>query len=176
MVEPERTNATTAYIGLGSNEGDRLQALEEALGLLKKHNGITLSAVSPVYETDPVDIAGKPFLNAAAQVKTSLAALQFLSVLNEIERVMGRTRTPGRKTSRFIDLDLLLFGNTVSTSRTLTLPHPRMKYRRFVLVPLSDLDPDLVIPGGTSSVSQVAEDLAQMHPEQGVRLFGDLDQ
>jgi 2-amino-4-hydroxy-6-hydroxymethyldihydropteridine diphosphokinase len=167
---------TPAYIGLGSNEGARERALGKAIGRLKIHPEITVSAVSPVYETDPIGMAGGPFLNAVVAVITTLTAEQLLRVLNDIEKSMGRVRYQGRKTSRVIDLDLLLFGETVSTNRRLTLPHPRMKERRFVLIPLTDLAPELRIPGEGCSVAFMAEKLAEKNPEQVVRLIGALDQ
>lgn len=176
MVEPGKTITATAYIGLGSNEGDREQALKNAVEHLKAHPEIQVSAVSPVYETDPVDIGGDSFLNAAAALTTSLTAKQLLEILHEIESAMGRLRIRGRKTSRVIDLDLLLFGETVLASGKLTLPHPEMKNRRFVLIPLADLSPQLKIPGEQLSVEIIAENLAREHPEQGIRLFGTLDQ
>ncbi len=176
MVKHGKAIATTAYLGLGSNEGAREQALVKAIGRLKIHPEITVSAVSPVYETDPVGMVSSPFLNAIAAVTTTLTAQQLLRVLNDIEKSMGRLRFQGRKTPRVIDLDLLLFGETVSTSRRLTLPHPRMKERRFVLIPLTDLAPELRIPGENSSVAFMAGKLAEKYPEQGVRLVGTLDQ
>lgn len=176
MVEPRKTFTATAYIGLGSNEGDREQALRNAVEHLKVHPEIQVLAVSPVYETDPLDIGGDSFLNAAATLTTSFTAEQLLEILHEIESAMGRLRIRGRKTSRVIDLDLLLFGETVLATRELTLPHPEMRNRRFVLVPLADLSPQLKIPGEQLSVEIMAKNLARKHPEQGIRLFGTLDQ
>lgn len=176
MVETENTTSTTAYIGLGSNEGNREQALRRAIGHLGAHSEIMVSDVSPVYETDPVEVEGDAFLNAVTAVRTTLTARQLLEFLNRIEKSMGRVRLRDRKTSRVIDLDLLLFGETVLKTGKLTLPHPRMRNRRFVLNPLADLNPQLKIPGETRSVTILAESLARKHPEQGIRLFGTLDQ
>lgn len=176
MVEPGKTIITKAYIGLGSNKGDREQALRNAVEHLEAHPEIQVLAVSPVYETDPVDVGGDSFLNAAAALTTSLTAEQLLEILHEIERTMGRLRIRGRKTARVIDLDLLLFGETVLASRKLALPHPEMKKRRFVLIPLADLNPQMKIPGEHLSVKIMAENLSREHPEQGIKLFGTLDQ
>lgn len=175
MVEPGEKASTKAYIGLGSNEGDREKALGRALCSLTAHPGIAVSEVSPVYETEPLGMEGEAVLNAAATVITSLNPWQLLEVLLEIEKSMGRTRLKGCKTARVIDLDLLLFGGTVLKSKELTIPHPRMTVRMFVLMPLADLDPQLRIPGEEKTVVQMVENLKRQHPRQSIRLFGTLD-
>ena len=133
-----------AYIGLGSNLGDREAALWGALMLL----GEDVVAVSSFRETDPVGYLDQPrFLNAAAALETELEPRALLERLLEVERELGRTRDGPRFGPRTIDLDLLLYGDRVIDEPGLVVPHPRLAERRFVLEPLAELDPDLVVPG-----------------------------
>ena len=133
-----------AYIGLGSNLGDREAALRGALELLRDD----VVAVSSFRETDPVGYLDQPrFLNAAAALETELEPRVLLERLLEVERELGRTRDGPRFGPRTIDLDLLLYGDRVVDEPGLVVPHPRLAERRFVLEPLAELDPDLVVPG-----------------------------
>lgn len=137
-----------AYVGLGSNLGDRDAILRRALELLAADDEIEVVAVSTIRETDPVEIEDQPrFLNAAAAVETELSARELLERLLGIERALGRTREGPRYGPRTIDLDLLLYGNEVVDERRLRVPHPRLAERRFALEPLYELDPQLVVPG-----------------------------
>jgi len=143
---------TTVYLGLGSNLGDRRRNLEAALDALRAHPQIAVSAVSSFLETDPVGgPAGQgKFLNAAAGIETDLAPEALLEELKRIERALGRTPGP-RWGPREIDLDILLYGDTILETGTLVIPHPRMRERRFVLEPLAEIAPDVRDPvtGGT---------------------------
>jgi 2-amino-4-hydroxy-6-hydroxymethyldihydropteridine diphosphokinase len=137
----------SAFIGLGSNLGDRERAIEDALRLLDAHLGIEVVAVSQIRETDPVGVMDQPrFLNAAARLETSLAARTLLNRLLGVERELGRVRAE-RYGPRTIDLDLLVYGDEVVDEPGLRVPHPRLHERRFVLEPLNDLDPELEVPG-----------------------------
>ena len=132
-------NMQEAYVALGANLGDREASLRGALSRLVAGPGIELHAVSPVYETAPVGYTDQPsFLNMVARVGTEWPPLELLRRLLEIEREMGRVRDV-RWGPRDIDLDLLLVGETSLDSPELTLPHPRMGERAFVLVPLRDV-------------------------------------
>lgn len=136
-----------AFIGIGSNLGDRERAIEDALRLLDAHAGIEVVTVSAIRETEPVGIVDQPrFLNAAARLETRLSPQQLLERLLGIERELGRVRVE-RYGPRTIDLDLLLYGDEVVDEPGLRVPHPRLAERRFVLEPLNDLDPGLVVPG-----------------------------
>jgi 2-amino-4-hydroxy-6-hydroxymethyldihydropteridine diphosphokinase len=135
-----------AYIGLGANLGDPLAALRSAVDALKPLPGTRLLAVSSVYRTAPVDASGPDFLNAVAMIATGQQPLQLLDALQAIERQHGRQR-PFVNAPRTLDLDLLLYGDLVLHSPRLTLPHPRMRQRAFVLRPLLELSPALVVPG-----------------------------
>jgi 2-amino-4-hydroxy-6-hydroxymethyldihydropteridine diphosphokinase len=133
---------TTAYIGLGSNLGDRGGTILAAAERLGPHR------LSPIVETEPWGYVDQPtFLNAVAELETDLTARELLDRLLEIERELGRVRAGPRYGPRTIDLDLLLYGAEVVDEPGLTVPHPRMAQRLFVLEPLSALNPGLFIPG-----------------------------
>jgi 2-amino-4-hydroxy-6-hydroxymethyldihydropteridine diphosphokinase len=134
---------TRAYVGLGSNVGDREQTIRRAA------EAIGATRLSEIRETEPWGYADQPrFKNAVAVVETELCPLALLEELLEIERAFGRERGEGpRYGPRTIDLDLLLYGEETLDEPGLTVPHPHLHERRFVLEPLADLDPALVVPG-----------------------------
>jgi 2-amino-4-hydroxy-6-hydroxymethyldihydropteridine diphosphokinase len=137
-----------AYVGLGSNLGDREGFLRRAVELLRGEPEIEVVAVSTLLETEPVDFVDQPrFLNAAAAVETALPPRTLLERLLGVEQALGRRRDGPRFGPRTIDLDLLLYGGEVVDEPGLTIPHPRLAERRFALEPLHELDPNLVIPG-----------------------------
>jgi 2-amino-4-hydroxy-6-hydroxymethyldihydropteridine diphosphokinase len=139
---------TRAYIGLGSNRGDRERMLWSALHMLAFSPEVDVVAVSSFRETDPVGYVDQPpFLNAAAALETDLGARELLGLLLDVERELGRTREGPRFGPRTIDLDLLLYGDEVVDEPGLTVPHPRLHGRTFALEPLAELDPDLSVPG-----------------------------
>jgi 2-amino-4-hydroxy-6-hydroxymethyldihydropteridine diphosphokinase len=137
-----------AYLSLGSNMGEREDRLRQAIELLERGN-IAVIKRSSVYETAPQDVPDQPwFLNMALACRTTLLPLQLLNLLLRIEREIGRVRRAEmRRGPRPIDLDLLLFGDAVIQLPRLTVPHPRMLQRRFVLEPLLEIAPDLTFPG-----------------------------
>jgi 2-amino-4-hydroxy-6-hydroxymethyldihydropteridine diphosphokinase len=139
---------TRAYVGLGSNLGDRAARLCRALELLDAEPGIAVVAVSSFRETDPVGyLEQPPFLNAAAAVETELPPRDLLDRLLAVERSLGRVRKGPRFGPRTIDLDLLLYGEESLDEPGLAVPHPRLHERRFALEPLGELDAGLVVPG-----------------------------
>jgi 2-amino-4-hydroxy-6-hydroxymethyldihydropteridine diphosphokinase len=138
--------AVRAFIGLGSNLGDRLANLKEAVLRLAKTEGVDVTRVSRVYETSPVGPPQPDFLNAVAEVWTSLSAMELLAVSLRIEEEMGRVRDE-RWGPRVIDLDLLNYGRMNIDEQGLIVPHPRMHERAFVLVPLLELEADPLLPG-----------------------------
>lgn len=141
----------SAYLSLGSNLGDRLGRLREALERLGRLDGVRLERVSAVYETEPVGVKDQPpFLNLAARIETTLEPLQLLDAAKRIEREMGRRPGP-RWGPRPVDIDILLHGAAVMETPRLTLPHPAMLGRAFVLVPLAEIAPDLVLPDGRTA-------------------------
>jgi 2-amino-4-hydroxy-6-hydroxymethyldihydropteridine diphosphokinase len=137
---------TTAFVGIGSNLGDREANLRSAIELLTAEDGIEVVAVSEVRETEPVGpVEQGPFLNGVVQVETTLPPGDLLERLLSVESRLGRVRTE-RWGPRTIDLDLLLYGSARVDEPGLTVPHPRLHERRFALEPLLDLDPTLEIP------------------------------
>lgn len=140
--------AVTAVLGLGANLGDRLGALQRAVDLLAAE-GVMTVASSRVWETAPAGgPAGQPaFLNAVVRVQTELDPHDLLRAANRVEAALGREREV-RWGPRTIDIDILLVGDLILQDHDLTVPHPRMTERAFVLLPLLDLDPDPVLPGG----------------------------
>lgn len=137
---------TVAYVGLGSNVGDRLGFLRDAIAALDAEPGVQVRRCSPVYETDPIGPPQPDYLNAVVEVEASLGPHDLLDALKAVERSVGRTPAE-RWGPREIDLDLLLFGDEVIDDGTLRVPHPEMASRAFVLVPLADLDPAIDVPG-----------------------------
>jgi 2-amino-4-hydroxy-6-hydroxymethyldihydropteridine diphosphokinase len=151
---------TRAFVGLGANLGDREAGIRRALARLDAREGIAVVAVSALRETEPVGYADQPrFLNGVAALETVLPARDLLGSLLETERVLGRTRDGPRYGPRAIDLDLLLYGDREIDEPGLTVPHPRLHERRFVLEPLNELDPDLLVPGR----GRVEALLAELH-------------
>lgn len=130
----------TAYLSLGSNLGDREGNLREAIARLGELGSV--SKVSALYETEPVEVAGQQpwFLNSAAAIETELTPLEFLKRMLAIEQAMGRKRTEP-KGPRTIDMDIIFFGDEVLDTKELSLPHPAMQHRRFVLEPLAEIAP-----------------------------------
>jgi 2-amino-4-hydroxy-6-hydroxymethyldihydropteridine diphosphokinase len=139
-------DGTTAHIGLGANLGDAPATLQAALRALAALPGCRLLAVSSLYGSAPVDAEGPDFINAVAVLHTQLAPLDLLDALQAIEQRFGRQR-PYPNAPRTLDLDLLLAGDTVLQTARLTVPHPRLHQRAFVLQPLLELAPDLCAPG-----------------------------
>lgn len=138
----------TAFIGLGSNQGELVEALNSAIESLRSIEQTEFVAVSPFYRTAPIDAPGPDYLNAVAKVETSLEPYALLLHLLDIELMLGRKRRGLKKNApRNVDLDLLLVGDMIIQSTPLTLPHPRLHLRAFVLRPLLDLAPDIRIPG-----------------------------
>ncbi len=135
-----------AYIGLGANLGDARGAVQAALQALGALPETRLLAQSSLFKTAPVDAGGDDYVNAVAQIETRLPPQQLLERLLEVEQAHGRTR-PGYNAPRTLDLDLLLYGSERIATETLTVPHPRMTQRAFVLIPLLQVAPLIDIPG-----------------------------
>jgi 2-amino-4-hydroxy-6-hydroxymethyldihydropteridine diphosphokinase len=159
-----------AYLGLGSNEGDRLRNLRVARDALPTH-GIAVESSSSVYETAPQgEVTDQPdFLNAALRVRTALGPEELLDAAKAVERELGREPGGVRHGPRPIDVDVLMLGDLEYSSRRLSLPHREVTSRRFVLEPLLELDPELALPDGTRLAAKLDE-----VREQPVRRVGSL--
>ena len=159
-------------ISLGSNLGDRLAHLRRARERVAALPGVRLRASSPVYETEPVDVADvhrdKAYLNAVLIVTAAGGPEALAAALHTIESALGRVRVADRNAPRPIDLDLVYAVGTTRATRDLTLPHPRWHERRFVVQPLADVRPDLVLPGQTATVAAI---LAALPPTPSATLF-----
>ena len=154
-------------IALGSNVGDRLHHLRVAMmELLRGPSGVELRKAAPLYETEPVDCAdGAPrFFNTVVEVATNLEPLSLLHELRRIESLLGRSNAHEHHAPRTVDLDLLYADDLALQHPELTLPHPRTHQRRFVLQPLGDIRPDLVLPGQTRSVAELLAKLDSPEP------------
>jgi 2-amino-4-hydroxy-6-hydroxymethyldihydropteridine diphosphokinase len=159
-----------AFIGIGTNLGDRAANYREAINKIASLPGTRVIRQSSIYESEPVgDIKGM-FLNGAVEIETEMAAEALMRRLLTIERTMGRRRPAGRKPARrtkyrprAIDLDLLFFNKEIVESRTLVVPHPRLHERRFVLAPMAELAPALVHPKLNVSISDLLAGLKSPH-------------
>lgn len=161
------------YLGLGSNVGDRRAQLQAAVDALPGH-GVRVLASSSTYDTDPVgEILDQPdFLNAAVRIRTELEPEALLDACKAVEAERGRAFDLPRHSPRPLDVDLLLLGDLELRSERLTLPHPEVRSRRFVLEPLLELDPDLTLPDGTRLIDALA---ALPAGEQRVQRAGALE-
>jgi 2-amino-4-hydroxy-6-hydroxymethyldihydropteridine diphosphokinase len=162
--------AVRGYLGLGSNQGDRLAALRAARDALRGH-GVEVIGASSVYETAPQgEVEDQPdFLNACLEVETELRPEDLLDACKAVERELGRVPGGARHGPRPIDVDVLLLGGVEHISERLTLPHPEVRSRRFVLEPLLELEPELELPGG----ARLRDDLGRV-AGQRVRRVGAL--
>jgi 2-amino-4-hydroxy-6-hydroxymethyldihydropteridine diphosphokinase len=153
VAGPERIG----YLGLGSNVGDSVGHLRAAVALLEAR-GVEVEDVSSIYVTEPVgEILDQPdFLNAAVRVRTNLEPEELLDACKAVEAERGRSFAAPRHSPRPLDVDLLLLGDLEFRTDRLTLPHPEVRSRRFVLVPLLELDPELTLPDGTRLADALA--------------------
>jgi 2-amino-4-hydroxy-6-hydroxymethyldihydropteridine diphosphokinase len=134
------------YLGIGANLGDREKNVNEALELIKEHIG-TVKKASSLYETEPWGFNSEnDFLNMVAEVETKIKPSGLLGRILMIEAQMGRLRGEKKYSSRLIDIDILLYGEKILEAKSLVIPHPKLHERRFVLVPLSEIVPDLIHP------------------------------
>jgi 2-amino-4-hydroxy-6-hydroxymethyldihydropteridine diphosphokinase len=156
----------TVYLSLGSNVGDRAANLNAAINRLRTLGEVL--QVSSLYETEPVEFTAQPwFLNCAIELDTEKTAQQLIEAILEIEQQMGRTRTQ-KKGPRSIDIDILLFGNSTIDTKGLSIPHPGLQERRFVLEPLAEIAPGVRHPALKKTIQELR---AALPPGQAVRKF-----
>jgi 2-amino-4-hydroxy-6-hydroxymethyldihydropteridine diphosphokinase len=162
--------ARTGYLGLGSNVGDRRAMLSRAVAALPER-GVEVLASSSVYETQPVGLVldQRDFYNACLRIRTAFEPEELLDACKDVERSLGRQAGGVRHGPRPIDVDVLLLGGVQFSSSRLTLPHPEVLSRRFVLVPLLELDSELTLPDGR----RIADGMAALGEGQDVRRVGD---
>jgi 2-amino-4-hydroxy-6-hydroxymethyldihydropteridine diphosphokinase len=157
-----------AYIGIGSNVGDRTAFVRRAVGELASHPAIEVEATSSLYETSP--IGGPPqrsFINVVVRIATDLDARNLLESCQSVERRLGREPSEIRWGPRVVDLDILLYDQDKIGETDLEVPHPRMRERRFVLIPLLEIDPDVTDPWGTplrDSLDEAEGDVELIEP------------
>lgn len=149
------------YIAVGSNLGEREENIRQAIQALRESEAIAVVRTSPLYETkaEGIESDAPPFLNGAIEIATSRSPQELLQRLLEIEKRLGRVRDKEIHASRTIDLDLLLYGDEIVNEPEVSVPHPRMHQRRFVLQPLSDLCPKRTIPGRKETILEALERL-----------------
>jgi len=160
-----------AYLCLGSNLGNREENLSQALNLLSQK--VNLKEVSPVYETEPVPSVNRGkkqplFLNLVCRIATNLIPEELLDLVKEIETRLGRIPSRQRNSPRPIDIDILFYDNNIIKTHNLTIPHPRLQDRAFVLIPLAEIAPKLVHPGLGKRITQLTEDV---RGKKGVRRY-----
>jgi len=160
--------SNTAFLSLGSNIGNRLRNLEEAVRILDQNENIEVVSVSSIYETDPVGYVDQEmFLNIAVQLNTSLSPIGLLETCQKIEQELGRKRII-KWGPRTIDLDILLYNHENIESEKLTIPHPRLEERAFVLIPLIEIAPFVKVPNKSTHLK---ESLELLHDKEGVRVW-----
>ncbi len=159
------------YLGLGSNQGDRVGAIQQAIRFLTDHQNIRVLSASSFYETEPVGFPNQEwFVNVAVAIDTALPPEELLEICQEIEKALGRVRDPQNQYGpRTIDIDILFYGDLVMNEPDLVIPHPRVHERACMLVPLLEVNSRLIHPVLKRNIEQLHSDLAE--PEE-VLLYG----
>jgi len=158
-----------AYISIGSNIGNKLENCKKGVDALTKSGSVILKARSSCYKTDPVDYPDQDwFINYVIKIETSLDPFELLNRLKSIQKDAGRIRDEIRFGPRILDLDIILFDDTVINSENLTIPHPRMHKRRFVLKPVCDIDSKIIHPVLKKNMKYLLDSL---HEEQGIEEY-----
>ncbi len=160
---------TTVYIGLGSNLGNRRENLLQAWTKLGEVKGVELLVLSSPYRSEPVDMESTNwFINAAGSLKTSLQPLELLEEMLAVEASLGRKRDfTGKAGDRTVDLDLLFWGDRMSSDPRVILPHPKIAARLFVLLPLAEIEPDLIHPVTRKTSVEMVQEYVVKHAEKG---------
>ena len=150
----------TVFIGIGSNIGDSFTNCMKAVEEINKDPFTSTGPLSPFYRTEPVGVSGQNwYINAVLTAYTTHTPGELIEALLGIEKKMGRKRTGIRWDSRIIDLDILLFGDSIISEQNLIIPHPRMHTRRFVMAPMADLVPDMIHPVLGKSMAEILGDI-----------------
>lgn len=150
-------HSSIAYLGLGSNLGNREENLQKAVQILSDHPEITILKVSSFYETAPVGFTDQPdFINAVVKIETTLSPEKLLEFCLDAEKKLGRMRTI-RWGPRVLDIDILMYDGVTITGDDLQVPHPRMLEREFVIRPLAEIEPDIILPNGKTASEMLQE-------------------
>ena len=145
----------TAYLGLGSNKGERISYIQKAIAEIKKIPGIVVLKFSGIYETEPWGVENQPdYLNSVLEIKTGLDAEILLKELKDIEKRIGRIQS-AKWSEREIDIDLLFYGNEIIEKDFMTVPHPQIEKRKFVLIPMNEIAPDFIHPLLKEKISEL---------------------
>jgi len=148
----EKDKMNKSFLSLGSNLGDRLNYLEKAIDLLKKTEGVNIIKISSVYETEPVGYKEQPsFLNLVVEIETEIEPEDLLKRCKEIESSLGRTKREKWR-EREIDIDIIFYNNLIIEKDYIVIPHKELYYRKFVLLPLCEIDPDFICPKTKKSI------------------------
>ena len=154
------------FLSLGSNMGDRILNLHKALTLIGSHTQIFITSESKIYETSPMENQDQGyFLNQIIGVQTKLPPLDLLDTVKKIESNMGRIKIRERYQSRIIDIDILSYNELILNNKNLCIPHSKIKFRKFILKPWSDIAPNYILPNSKSSIKQLLDSISHLRDE-----------
>jgi len=154
------------FLSLGSNIGDRSVHLDVANSLINTHPKINIISKSKVYETSPIENKNQNnFLNQVIEIKTNIQPLELLAITQSIEFKMGRVNTKQRYGPRIIDIDILTFSNIILTKKELTIPHSKIKLRKFILKPWTDIASDYILPNSTNTIKELLDTISHFDDE-----------
>ena len=156
----------TVFLSLGTNIGDRLHNLEKVYFLIEMEEKINIISKSKIYETSPVENLNQEyFLNQIIKIDTDIEPLQLLNLIKNIENKMGRIKLKKKYMPRIIDIDILAYDKLILNSNQLSIPHPKIKSRKFILKPWSDIDPNYILSNSKSTIKELLDSLAHLQDE-----------
>ena len=156
----------TVFLSLGTNIGDRLHNLEKVYFLIEMEEKINIISKSKIYETSPVENLNQEyFLNQIIKIDTDIEPLQLLNLINNIENKMGRIKLKKKYMPRIIDIDILAYDRLILNSNQLSIPHPKIKSRKFILKPWSDIDPNYILSNSKSTIKELLDNLFHLKDE-----------
>ena len=146
------------FLGLGSNMANKLSNLEEAISFIDKIQNINVLLKSKIYETSPMENLNQDnFLNQVIQIDTDIKPLELLKIIKNIENTMGRIKNKERYMPRIIDIDILAYQDLILNNEILSIPHPKIKFRKFILKPWSDIAPDYILPNSKYTIKELLD-------------------
>ena len=156
----------TVFLSLGTNIGDRLHNLEKVYFLIEMEEKINIISKSKIYETSPVENLNQEyFLNQIIKIDTDIEPLQLLNLIKSIENQMGRIKLKKKYMPRIIDIDILAYDQLILNSNKLSIPHPKIKSRKFILKPWSDIDPNYILSNSKSTIKELLDNLSHLKDE-----------